>query len=196
MKFVPNKSNWALVISKVLAPASLAPSRLITREFVVACSVSAPTPPIAALQAILLPVKVRLPILLRAPVIEIEPVPALRVSALLAPDTNPFSALLIVILPLLAVLLSDTSAAMSKVTPLPPRVIEPAPAVANVVVKVPAKVTDVGPPSVGVNTLNALPPIVKVLLALLPKVRLPVVLNGVVVEKSAILLVEPTNAKL
>ena len=74
--------------------------------------------------------------------------------------------------------------------------IEPAPAVANVVVKVPAKVTDVGPPSVGVNKLNALPPIVKVLLALLPKVRLPVVLNGVVVEKSAILLVEPTNAKL
>ena len=181
VKFVPNKSNCALVISKVLAPASLAPSKLITREFVVVCNVNDPTPPIAVLQIISLPAKLRLPILLRASVTEIDPVPALRVSALLAPDTRPLIALLIVILPLLAVLLSDTSAAMSKVTPLPPSVMEPAPAVANEVVNVPAKVTEVGPPSVGVNKLNALPPMVKVLLALLPKVRLPVVLNGVVV---------------
>ena len=181
VKFVPNKSNCALVISKVLVPASLAPSKLITREFVVVCNVNDPTPPIAVLQIISLPAKLRLPILLRASVTEIDPVPALRVSALLAPDTRPLIALLIVILPLLAVLLSDTSAAMSKVTPLPPSVMEPAPAVANEVVNVPAKVTEVGPPSVGVNKLNALPPMVKVLLALLPKVRLPVVLNGVVV---------------
>jgi hypothetical protein len=90
-------------------------------------------------------------------------------------------ALASVILALLALLFNTKLSVMASVTPVPPMDIEPAPAVVRVVLKVPAKLTLAGPPEAGTTKLNALPPRLKVSLAALPKIKLPLVINGVVV---------------
>ena len=81
----PKRANSAEVRSNVDAPASFVAPTLITLVAVVGFSVNVPVPAIAADQLISLAVKLRLPIPLKADVIEIVPVPALRVKALPAP---------------------------------------------------------------------------------------------------------------
>ena len=137
-------------MSKLLLPASLEPATLIVLLAVPGLTVSVDVPATAALQLISSPVIDRAPILVKAPVSATVPVPASKVKARFELATEPSTALLIEILPLLVRLSSTTASAIVSVTPEPPNVIYPAPVLARDVVKLPANVTLVGPPSAGV----------------------------------------------
>jgi hypothetical protein len=121
---------------------------------------------------------------LNAEVIEIDPVPALRVSAFSPPT----------IVAELAIVISELLALVFTVRPAPsvtavfasPRVTAPFPAVVLLVIIVPAKLNDEG--DVG---SNAPPAYVKVSLAESPMVSVPLVSKGVDVEKLAMEFVEP-----
>ena len=177
VKLLPNKSSSALLMSRVLVSASVPPARLIARLLLPGLMVKLSVPVMAAVHTISLAVKLVAPMPVKAALTVKLPVPALMLSVLPAPAM----ALASVILALLALLFKTKLSVMASVTPVPPMDIEPAPAVARVVVKVPAKLTLAGPPAAGTTKLNALPPMLKVSLAPLPKIKLPLVINGVVV---------------
>lgn len=99
-----------------------------------------PVPSILADQLISLPVKLKLPILLRAEVMLIVPVPASNVRAFPPPEI----VLAIVILPLLALVLMVKLVVIARVVFASPKVTLPAPAVVLLVTIEPASVIALG----------------------------------------------------
>lgn len=186
LKLVPKLPNSVAVISKILGVASVDPFTWIKLLVVDGLRVSRPAPSTVDDQSILLPINVRLPIPDRAAVIEIAPVPEFKVS----PLPLPVIALAMVMTPLLALLLRVKSA--FKVTGLElPRVMLPTPAELVLVVMVPPKLKDEGD-----DGANEPPAYVKVSLAESPMVSVPVVSNGVAVEKLVIEFVDPVMPML
>jgi hypothetical protein len=121
---------------------------------------------------------------LNAEVMEIDPVPALRVKAF--PPPAIVAELAIVISELLALVFTVRPAPSVTAVFASPRVTAPFPAVVLLVIIVPAKLNDEG--DVG---SNAPPAYVKVSLAESPMVSVPLVSKGVDVEKLAMEFVEP-----
>ena len=160
----------AAEISKVPVPV---PPKLITLLFVPGFIVNAPVPPTAAVQDIVLAIRLKSVTPLMAAVLEIEPVPAFRLRAFPAPAMAPLSVMLL----LLAVVFRVVPAASVIASVLLPKVIEPVPPEVAEVEMVPAKVI-----ALGWDTVNApveLPKL-NVALELLPRVRAPVVSKAVV----------------
>ena len=148
VKFVPSKEISLLKMSSVDEPASLDPPTLMTLDVVVGLSTKVPITSTLADQLISLAVKLKLPILLKAAVMLIVPVPAFKVRSFVPPAI----ALAIEILPLLALESIETFVVIASDLPEPPKVMAPAPAVVLLVIIEPANEI-----LLGVDGLNAPP---------------------------------------